>query len=453
MLPVEFAEKMERLLGAEEWDALLAAWERPRAVGLRLQAGMAARLAPDGDAAARLPADWALAPVPWAAGGYFYDPAARPGLHPWHEAGLYYLQEPSAMAPAALLAPRPGMRVLDLCAAPGGKSTQLLSALGGRGLLVSNELHPGRAKILSQNLERVGAANALVLNEHPARLAERLPRFFDAVLVDAPCSGEGMFRKEAAAVADWTPDTPRICARRQREILESAAATVRAGGRLLYSTCTFSPEENEGVVSDFLRDHPEFSLVQPDAPWFAPGRPDLLTDPVPGLEACCRLWPHRLRGEGHFAALLQYNGLEASDLPEEPGVPLPQEARALLDRLGAALPERRCLDFGGRLFLLPPDCPSLRGLRTLRPGLCLGTAKKGRFEPDHALSHALPGLPAVDYPSGAPEVAASLRGETLPAGDAAGWLTITAEGLALGWAKSAGGVLKNHYPKGLRRLT
>ena len=170
MLPVEFAEKMERLLGAEEWDALLAAWERPRAVGLRLQAGMAARLAPDGDAAARLPADWALAPVPWAAGGYFYDPAARPGLHPWHEAGLYYLQEPSAMAPAALLAPRPGMRVLDLCAAPGGKSTQLLSALAGRGLLVSNELHPGRAKILSLNLERVGAANALVLNEHPARL-------------------------------------------------------------------------------------------------------------------------------------------------------------------------------------------------------------------------------------------------------------------------------------------
>ena len=158
MLPVEFAEKMERLLGAEEWDALLAAWERPRAVGLRL------------------PADWALAPGPWAACGYFYDPAARPGLHPWHEAGLYYLQEPSAMAPAALLAPRPGIRVLDLCAAPGGKSTQLLSALADRGLLVSNELHPGRAKILSLNLERVGAANALVLNEHPAPASSGRPR-------------------------------------------------------------------------------------------------------------------------------------------------------------------------------------------------------------------------------------------------------------------------------------
>ena len=245
MLPDAFIRRMRGLLGPEA-DAFFASYDLPRAVGVRFHKG------PD-----RTDLPFVLDPVPWAAHGYYYDPAARPGLHPWHDAGVYYLQEPSAMAPAALLDPQPGERVLDLCAAPGGKSTQLARAMEGRGILVCNEISPKRAKILSGNVERLGIANALVLNETPERLAERLPGWFDRVLVDAPCSGEGMFRKEEAALTDWSEDTVAMCAARQKSILEAAAKLLRPGGRLVYSTCTFAPEENEGVIEAFLQEHPE----------------------------------------------------------------------------------------------------------------------------------------------------------------------------------------------------
>ena len=440
MLPLEFERKLRALLGAE-FDDYLASLERPRAVALRRNP-----LRP------RPPLPFALEPVPWCPDGFYYDPAERPGLHPWHEAGLYYLQEASAMAPAVLLAPQPGDRVLDLCAAPGGKSTQLAAALQGQGLLVANEIHPQRARVLSQNIERMGVANALVLNEHPARLAERFPRAFDRVLVDAPCSGEGMFRKEAAAVADWSAATVAMCAHRQREILESAAAMVRAGGRLVYSTCTFSPEENEGVISGFLRDHPEFSLCAVSAPWFAPGRPEWVEHPAPGLEKTVRLWPHRLRGEGHFGAVLQYNGTETADWETEPGVRTPELLRDFLRELDAALPAGTAAQFAGRLWLLPPELPRLRGLKVLRPGLCLGEEKKGRFEPDHALALWLDtAASTADFPADGPEIAAYLRGEALR-GENRGWTLLTAGGVSLGWVKGSGGQLKNHYPKGLRRM-
>ena len=209
------------------------------------------------------------------------------------------------MAPAELLDPQPGERVLDLCAAPGGKSTQLAAAMAGRGLLVCNEINPKRAKILAGNIERMGASNALVLSEHPARLAERFAGFFDRILVDAPCSGEGMFRKEAAAVTDWSEETVRMCSRRQQEILHSAAAMLRPGGHLVYSTCTFSPEENEGTISAFLHAHADFSVLSVGAPWFCPGRPEWVADPAPGLKYTVRLFPHKLRGEGHYAAVLR----------------------------------------------------------------------------------------------------------------------------------------------------
>ena len=439
MLPVEFELKMRRLLGAE-FDAFLAACDRPRAVGLRRNPAK-----PD----VALP--FSLAPVPWEKNGFYYDPAERPGLHPWHDAGLYYLQEPSAMAPAVLLDSQPGDRVLDLCAAPGGKSTQLAAALRGQGILVANELNPQRAKILSQNIVRMGIPNALVLNEHPERLAQRFGRCFDRVLVDAPCSGEGMFRKEEAAVTDWSQETVEMCARRQREILESAARMVSAGGRLVYSTCTFSPEENEGVISAFLRDHPEFSLCAPDAPWFAPGRPEFLPDPVDGLEKTCRLWPHLLRGEGHFAAVLQYNGKEASEWTPEGGIPMPAALDEFLRSLRLRLPAGQIAAFAGRLYLLPPGLPALRGLRVLRPGLCLGEEKKNRFEPDHALALFLHSAASVaGFPADSAEIAAYLRGEPV-AGGQSGWTLLQAGGCSLGWVKGSGGTLKNHYPKGLRR--
>ncbi len=379
MLPDAFCKKMETLLGAEYPD-FLTALDRPRAVGLRLNPLKT-------EDPPVLP--FALTPVPWEPTGFYYDPEARPGLHPWHDAGLYYLQEPSAMAPAALLDPQPGERVLDLCAAPGGKTTQIAGRMRNRGLLVCNEIHPKRAAVLSGNVERLGIANALVLNEHPARLSERFPAFFDRVLVDAPCSGEGMFRKHDAAWADWSPETVAMCARRQAEILDSAAVMLRPGGRLVYSTCTFSPEENEETVSAFLRRHPDFSVEQTDAPWFAPGRPDWVPDGQPELARTLRLWPHLLRGEGHFAAVLRRGeaGEERFALRPSPcggqSDRLPAEVRELLRALNVNLPAGLPVLWGERVFWAPPDLPELRGLKALRPGLELAVLKKGRAEPAH----------------------------------------------------------------------
>ena len=391
-----------------------------------------------------------LSPLPWAAYGFWYPSEERPGLHPWHEAGLYYLQEPSAMAPAELLGVEPGLRVLDLCAAPGGKSTQLAAKMRGQGLLVCNEYHPKRAKILSQNVERMAISNALVLQETPERLAKRFPGWFHRVLVDAPCSGEGMFRKEAAALEDWSPELVEMCARRQAGILDAAAELLAPGGRLVYSTCTFAPQEDEGAVAAFLARHPEFEIEVLDVPWFSPGDGAA----GPGLEHTFRLWPHKLRGEGHYAAVLRKGAGEAAPPPafaRPDRLPAPWEAFAR--DLGVQLPAGTALAFGPSWFWAPEELPDLTGLRVLRPGLELGQCRGERFLPAHALALWLSNASrtwSLD-PLG-PEAARYLAGEELR-GSPSGWTLVTVGSLSLGWAKGSGGVLKNHYPKGLRRRT
>lgn len=438
MLPEGFSERMARLL-KEEYSQFLSSYERPRSVGLRMNPRKSARL----------PA-YCTERVPWEPNGYYYPAAERPGLSPLHDAGAFYLQEPSAMAPAALLDAQPGERVLDLCAAPGGKSTQLAAAMRGEGLLVCNEIHPKRARILSSNLERMGVSNALVLNEHPARL--RFSRFFDRILVDAPCSGEGMFRKEEAAVTDWSAQTVAMCAARQSEILDTAAAMLRPGGRLVYSTCTFSPEENEGVISQFLKSHPNFSVAKIDAPWFAPGRPDWIDDPAPDLQYTFRLWPHRLRGEGHFAAVLECaDDAAREDFAVQPAERLPAPICDFLKEHHVTLPDGFAVSFGERWFWAPPELPALKGLHVLRAGLELGETRKGRFLPAHALALWLQDFPrTLDLAPDSRELAAYLHGETLPS-NLTGWTLVRTDGCGLGWAYGAGGVLKNHYPKGLRK--
>lgn len=384
MLPEGFILRMQSLLG-EEYAAFSASFDRPLCTGLRLnplKTGFTGDLS-----------RFSLSPVPWCPTGYVYDAASRPGLSSYHAAGLYYLQEPSAMAPAELLDPQPGERVLDLCAAPGGKSTQLAGKLQGRGLLVCNEINAKRAKILAGNIERLGIANALVLNEHPKKLETRFEGYFDKILVDAPCSGEGMFRKEEAAVTDWTEDTNAICANRQSEILTSAAKMLRPGGRLVYSTCTFSPVENECVISDFLWRNPDFSVENRPAPDFSPGRPDWVEHPVPGLEHTFRLWPHKLRGEGHYAAVLKKAGdAPAAELLLEPAAKTPAELTQFCRQTGAALPEGKLLLFGQVAYLVPQELPEIKGLRVLRAGLELGQTMKNRFEPAHAWALWLKGL-------------------------------------------------------------
>ncbi len=429
MLPEAFLQRMRRQLGAE-YEDFLSSLERPRAVALRFN--------PLKGDAPRLP--FVGQSVPWEPEGYYYDPESRPGLHVYHEAGVYYLQEASAMAPVALLDPQPGERICDLCAAPGGKTTQIAGRMGGEGFLLCNEYSPKRAKILSRNIERMGVANALVTNETAENLARRLPGFFDRVLVDAPCSGEGMFRKEEAAVTDWSQETVEMCARRQADILDAAAQLVRPGGRLVYSTCTFAPEEDEEAVSAFLNAHPEFTPETLEAPWF---------EPVP--KGGHRLWPHKLLGEGHFAAVLRKDSGERPDYSFPSGEKLPREWTEFARALDINLPRGKAILFGQNLFWAPEELPDIRRLKVLRPGLELGEVKKGRFEPAHALALWLKSCKAEQaYDPEGPQIAAYLHGEVVPSSQR-GWCLVKAGEFSIGWGKGDGNVLKNHYPKGLRR--
>ena len=429
MLPEAFLERIKTQLG-EEYEDFLKSLERPRAVALRFN--------PLKGEQPVMP--FVADPVPWEPMGYYYDPEARPGLHVYHEAGVYYLQEASAMAPVALLDPQPGEKVCDLCAAPGGKTTQIAGRMAGEGFLLCNEINPKRAKILSRNIERMAVRNALVTNEHPENLAKRFAGFFDRVLVDAPCSGEGMFRKEEAAVTDWSVETVEMCARRQAEILHSAAKMVKPGGRLVYSTCTFAPEEDEMAVAAFLEAHPEFEPENLEAPWF-----------VPGENGSHRMWPHKLLGEGHFAAVLKKTGTEDDDVEIPAGEKLPKEWLSFAKELGIRLPEGKAVSFGQNLFWAPVEMPDIRRLKVMRPGLELGTVKKDRFEPAHALALWLKDCANVqDYPADSAEMKEYIHGNVVPS-KVKGWCLVTADGYAIGWGKGDGNVLKNHYPKGLRR--
>ena len=542
-LPEQFVSRMREMLGEEELRAFLSSYERPIARGLRINplklpqlqtdradaaavrkdAGRSGMRKEDTDTALETPAQndvltelvehYGLRPVPWAAPyGFYYGEGLRPGRSPLHEAGLYYIQEPSAMAAAALSGVRPGEKVLDLCAAPGGKTTMLAAAMRGRGLLIANEIDAGRAKILSQNVERMGIPNALVVNESPEKLAERFPAFCDRVIVDAPCSGEGMFRREEQALAMWSPENVAACAARQAGILDCAAVMVKSGGTLVYSTCTFAPEEDEGSIAAFLDRHTEFSPVDVPAllgedrmrEWgFDTGRPQWAgaAGQCRGeLAGTIRLWPHRLEGEGHYVAVLQKEGAwSAEEVPQGAGLrPVPSGARPGRNRPVSAVPPRRAgrgrrsgagqsgqmpavwesffaeeviadlpgrlaresgsglVRFGDELWLMPyrDEIPQ-EGLRILRAGLHCGTVKKGRFEPAHALAMALHRGDAVrelDLDADAPEAAAFLRGESLPCDPALrGWTLVTIGGVCAGWGKASGGSLKNHYPRGLRR--
>lgn len=482
-LPDAFAGAMRDLLGAE-WPAFRDALVEGRPVrGLRLH-----RLAPaDGEATERtgglhptaalavaapplpLPADLGAhlgPPVPWSGGaGWYLPPGSPAGHHVLHEAGAYYLQEPSAMAAAAALAPQPGEAVLDLCAAPGGKATALARLLRGRGLLVANEPDPARARVLARNLGRLGV-DAAVTQEAPERLASAWSGRFDAVLVDAPCSGEGLFRKETTARTQWSARGVVGCARRQRAILAAAAALARPGGRILYSTCTFNPEENEAVARWAL-DALGLSAdpMPPPAGW-EPGRPEWVPAGAASAEALaqatCRLWPHRAAGEGAFLARFRRDGTPAPEragrrtaAPGPAGVPgWPEWLRELLGGGGPPASWERPLSHRGVLWAAAaPDLP-LAGLTVVAPGLALGVRTAGgAFQPHHHLAMALaPAAPRQPRALDRRAAAAYLAGEALPGGGAPGLCWIHVGGLPLGWARDVGARTNNLYPKALRRV-
>ncbi len=459
MLPEQFLNRMEHLLG-EEYKAFLKSYENTQYKALRLNPLKV-------DRAQFLVSD-SLQPVPWEENGFYYTAELQPGKHPYHEAGVYYIQEPSAMMPVNFLDVKPGERILDLCAAPGGKSTQIAGKMQGRGLLVCNEIHPARAKILSENIERMGVRNALVTNETPQKLADTFLDFFDKVLVDAPCSGEGMFRKNEEAFTEWSPENVMMCAERQDEILDCAAKLLRPGGRLVYSTCTFAPDEDEGTIYRFLCRHPEYEILSVEKTagmddgvpvWVQETEKNSIRD---SLIKTIRLWPHHIAGEGHYAAVLKKAGAAPKDFVGYSRFGLEkciqkqnyQEYLQFQKQYLKVELKGVYLRFGEQLYLAPENTPSLRSLRVLRPGLHLGTILKGRFEPSHALALALKQgecALTVSLSSKENEILNYLHGQTFHLDKEKGWYLISVDGYSIGWGKLAGGIMKNHYPKGLRR--
>ena len=471
LYPPAFLARMESMLGPE-WPAFLESLHREEARGIRFRLdGPASRPEFTSRILHAVGADSPASFVPWAENAWYLTADSRPGREIWHELGAYYLQEPSAMSAAFILAPAPGEKVLDLCAAPGGKATQLGAALHGKGLLMANEIHPTRCRVLAQNIERMGIRNCVVTCESPENLADHLEGFFDRILVDAPCSGEGMFRKNPEAMLEWSPASVNGCAERQDGILEEAWRMLRPGGKLVYSTCTFSPQENEGTIGRFLDRHPEAELLPVDGPWFSDGVPEW-GGGNPLLARTRRLWPHRLQGEGHFAALLQKaedaffsvtsgkkNKISGNSTA---GKKRKQEIRRLisscLEEVVSPVLLQRILDgnlscLGDAVWLFPDDTPSLDGLRVLYTGLPIGTIRKDRLEPAHGLAAALSGedsLRIAEYSWDMPEAQSWYRGEALRSGGEPGWTLVTVDGLGAGWGKCTGGLLKNHLPKGLR---
>lgn len=462
-LPDKFVEKMKGLLG-DEYDAFVKSYEEDRALGLRINP----LKADPGEFVRRSP--FLSEPVPWASEGFYYQAGQRPGKHPYHEAGVYYIQEPSAMSVAELLDPEPGEKILDLCAAPGGKTTHIAGKLKGEGFLLSNEIHPARAKILAQNVERLGIRNCVVTNEDSYSLSLKFPEFFDRIVVDAPCSGEGMFRKDEAARLEWSPDHVEVCARRQNEILENAAGMLKPGGTLVYSTCTFSPEENEQVIESFLISHPYFSVADKgDRPGLSHGMPEWSKNGSEDLKKTFRIWPHKSEGEGHYLAVLKRDGETVPERKRSCPAYLKDKVvwkevelflKELLVNPEDFLDRKEYILFGEQLYLLPPEMIDLKGIKVIRPGLHMGTIKKNRFEPSHALALSLRKeevLSWAEIPANHEDMVKYLKGQTLPAPfswparlDKKGWVLVVTDGYSIGFAKLAAGILKNHYPKGLR---
>ena len=425
-LPNAFVERMRRQLGDGLPD-FLRAMEAPPVRGIRMN-----RMKPfDG-----METYMAGPRIPWTADGYELSAGSMAGATVFHEAGAFYLQEPAAMLPAEVLDARGGETILDLCAAPGGKATQTALKMGGEGLLICNEPVAKRAQILSRNLERMGVPNSVVTSCYPERIPHSWDGVFDGVLVDAPCSGEGMFRRDPTTRDEWSEEQAAGCAKRQTEILGEAARLVKAGGRLVYATCTYNPEENEEVVYRFLEEHPEFEAEA----FRLPG--------AEGKDGMLLCLPHKTRGEGQFAALLRKRGDGGSPKLTIPFRPPEKDELRILREAIPGLPEPNA-KFGNTLARVPA-CPDLKGIRVLRAGLHIAEIRGRNPVPDHAAALAFPApeIPAAELT--AEETVRYIAGEEIP-GDAKGWVPVRFAGLNLGWGKGSGGTIKNHYPKGLRK--
>ena len=487
-LPHEFVRKMKLLL-SEEYEAFMASYDAPRFYGIRVNTlkiavGQFKELSP-----------FSLRSIPWAPEGFYVEEDARPGKHPYYHAGLYYIQEPSAMAPVELLEVEAHDHVLDLCAAPGGKSTQIAAKLAGTGLLVTNDNNADRTKALAKNMELYGVRNAVVLNALPEEIARTFEHAFNKILIDAPCSGEGMFRKDEDMAKQWEKHSVEACVLMQRDILRTAASLLAPGGRIVYSTCTFSPEENEAMIAEFLELHPDFRVVPiTSSSGIASGQGDWIRPltnasgqafneaTIQAVNGTGRLWPHLVEGEGHFLAVLQHDGSEIfqskiMDKPAkkdkrskspEPKTKLTADEQDLVlqflqNHLNVHL-QGELVRYGQHVYLSPVEQQRLSGLKVVRPGFFIGTLKKNRFEPSHPLAtalHANEVVRRINLESSSDEAVRYLRGETLSIPEervqrvhdqvaTKGYVLICVDGYSVGWGKWIDGMLKNEYPAGWR---
>ena len=464
-LPEIFEEKMKGLL-KEEFQDYIACYEEPRYYGLRVNTGKISvedfeKICP-----------FEIQPIPWIENGFYYDgESVVPSKHPYYFAGLYYLQEPSAMTPANRLPIEAGDKVLDVCAAPGGKATELGAKLKGEGVLIANDISNSRAKGLLKNIEVFGIGNVLVLSEEPGKLEGYFEEYFDKILIDAPCSGEGMFRKDKKMVKAWEEHGPEFFANIQKSIITQAARMLKPGGLMLYSTCTFDGRENEGSIEYLKNAYPEFEILE-IAPYegFEKGIPELTKSKDKEYEKTVRIFPHKMKGEGHYLALLRKGDekAEAKRLAEKTaaskgsarkrGKKLPEDLELFFQDISWEMDANRLDIHGERVYYMPEDLPDVKGIRFLRTGLLLGELKKNRFEPSQALAMCLKKdeyRKVIDISAEDDRISRYLKGETLEVDDLAdkkakGWYLVCVDGYPLGWGKIAGGTLKNKYLPGWR---
>ncbi len=463
-LPIKFTNRMKKLLG-EDYENYLDSFSQERLYGLRVNT---LKITPE---EFELKSDLNITKIPFIDNGFYYRPEDSPSKHPFYHAGLYYIQEPSAMIPASMLPVNEGDKVLDLCAAPGGKSTELGAKLKSTGILVSNDISNSRAKALLKNIELFGIKNGVVVSEDPKKLVNYFEGYFDKILVDAPCSGEGMFRKDPSIIKNWEQYGVEYYNKIQKEIILLAASMLKPGGQMLYSTCTFSPEENEGVISYLLHNRPDFSVEKlPLYDGFDTGKPEWLQyvdldynvdeRMERALRNCIRLWPHRIKGEGHFVALLK----KADSLESKKCVPYKvkknkdiSDLKSFLQDINYNFPDNNIEVFEEKTYFMPEGLPNLKGLRILRSGFYLGDIKKNRFEPSQSLAMGLGAYQyknIVNFEIDDPNVIKYLKCETitLPEEVSSGMKLVCVDGFPLGWAKASGNMLKNKYHSGWRLM-
>lgn len=450
-LPIKYIEKMKNLLN-EDFDKYIKSFEDKNYQGLRANT---LKISPN-DLKNLL--NFNLEPIPWCDTGFYYEDE-RPAKSPYYNAGLFYIQEPSAMSTGAMLPIEKGDKVLDMCAAPGGKSTQIASKLQGTGVLVTNDISATRCKALLKNIEINGVYNAIVTNETPKNLAKKFKGYFNKIIVDAPCSGEGMFRKDKEAIKSWETHKTEFCCTLQREILYYAKDMLDNGGIIAYSTCTFAPEENEEMINEFLIENPDFELIDFDKSiGFENGRKEWIkaNNIVDGIEKTGRLMPYKIKGEGHFLALIRKKGT-----PQNKNITQikTNNKKELLDmeiffKENLNIPMYNNIEIHKTSVFTIPNGIDLSGLRVVRSGFYLGELKTKRFEPSQAFAMGLKKENAkytISFNINDENLTRYLKGESFTVDtNQDGWHLICIDKYPIGWGKVQKGRLKNKYLSGWR---